>query len=66
MINLPQQDRRGSGLTVYGAIGTCLKKAVFTLGDSTNPKDYCDFLKEVRKQFIGRADEDINVVADGH
>ena len=66
VINLPQQDSRGHGLTVYGAIGTCLKKAVFTLGESTNPEGYCAFLREVRKQFIGRADEEIYVVADGH
>ena len=66
VINLPQQDSRGHGLTVYGAIGTCLKKAVFTLGESTNPEGYCAFLREVRRQFIGRADEEIYVVADGH
>jgi len=66
VINLPQQDSRGHGFTVYGAIGTCLRKAVFTLGESTNPDGYCAFLREVRKQFIGRADEEIYVVADGH
>jgi len=39
---------------------------VFTLGERTDPEGYCEFLKEVRKQFIGQANEEIYVVADGH
>ena len=38
------QDR-GHGVTVYGAIGECLPRAVFMLGKSTNNKEFAEFLR---------------------
>jgi len=66
IIHLPIQNSRGEGVTVYGAIGTCLKRAVFTLGDKTTPEGFSELLVQVRRQLIGRSDERIYVVADGH
>jgi len=66
IIHLPIQNTRGEGVTVYGAIGTCLKRAVFTLGDRTTPEGFSELLEQARRQLIGRSGERIYVVADGH
>ena len=39
-------------VTCYGAIGNCLKNGfVYTLGSSTNKNEFCDFLKEVKRNL---------------
>jgi len=44
VINLPISSSRGKSLTVFGAIGTCLKKAVFMLAPRNDAENYCVFL----------------------
>ena len=36
--------KRIGGLTIYGAIGNCLKAPVFTLGASTNTEEFKSFM----------------------
>ena len=38
--------------TVYGAIGFCLRKPVFTFGRSTNAEEFQIFLREVKRNLI--------------
>ena len=37
--------RRYGGVTIYGAIGNCLKKPVFMLGESTNIEEFEEFMQ---------------------
>ena len=39
--------KRYGGVTIYGAIGLCLEKPVFTLGESTNKAEFRTFLEAV-------------------
>ena len=39
-------------VTVYGAIGTCLKKPVYHFGPSTNKDDFRTFIREVKRNLI--------------
>ena len=65
IIHIPLQNSRRKGVTVYGAIGTCLKKAVFLTGETTSTDGFIRLLKEVRKNFLGSKTEQIVMVADG-
>jgi hypothetical protein len=38
------------GVTVFGAIGNCLKKAMFMTAKSTNKNDYLNFMRQVSQQ----------------
>ena len=37
--------KRYGGVTIYGAIGNCLKKPVFMLGESTNIEEFEEFMQ---------------------
>ena len=39
--------KRYGGVTIYEAIGMCLEKPVFTLGESTNKAEFRTFLEAV-------------------
>ena len=52
-IFIPIANSRNSSITVYGAIGTCLKQAVFMQHRSTCTEDFVNLLKEIRWQLIG-------------
>ena len=65
IIHLPLQNTRRKGVTVYGAIGACLRKAVFIGGETTCTDGFISLLKKVRKNFIGGREETIYMVADG-
>ena len=39
------------GITVYGAIGQCMRQPVFKLGVSTNKLEFQQFLREVKAQI---------------
>lgn len=40
-------SKRLKGVTLYGAIGTCIDKAVFMTGRSTNTEEFVQFLKKI-------------------
>jgi hypothetical protein len=65
IVNIPLANSRNRGVTVYGAIGTCLKKAVFTREEKTCTEGFLRFLEKVRKQLAGPRNELIYMVADG-
>ena len=46
-----QAAGRPLGVTVYGAIGNCLKEPVMMLGSSTNSAEFQKFLQLVVEQF---------------
>ena len=37
--------KRYGGVTIYGAIGNCLKKPTLMLGESTNIEEFKQFMK---------------------
>jgi len=39
-------------VTIYGAIGNCLTKPVFMIGDSTNKNEFIEFLENVRLNLV--------------
>jgi hypothetical protein len=43
--------KRWKGVTLYGAIGNFLPKAIFKLGRSTNKEEFTEFLKAVVKEI---------------
>jgi len=47
-VKFPLNKLRGKGVTVFGAIGECLPKAVFTLAPTTNREHVMEFLKKLR------------------
>ena len=40
--------KRYGGITIYGAIGNCLKSPVFMLGESKNIEEFEEFMKKVK------------------
>ena len=66
-VKLPRQPKRHAGVTLWGALGRCLNKAVFKTSDSTNQEDYRDFItqvaNEVKDEFKGR---EILLCLDNH
>ena len=64
-VKIPLAPKRGKGITVTGAIGKCLKQAVFRHSGSTNKDDFILFLKEMRKQVKDRRRK-IFAVMDNH
>ena len=46
-VNHIQRHRRFKGVTVYGAIGHCLKNHVFMTATSTNKEDFKKFMQKV-------------------
>ena len=58
---------RGSGITIYGAIGTCLDKPLFMKSQSTNLTDFRTFLYKIREAFYKHAGRPrITLVLDNH
>ena len=47
-VKFPLNKVRGKGVTVFGAIGECLPKAVLTLAPTTNKEHVMAFLKKLR------------------
>ena len=64
-VQLPVSNTRHSGVTLYGAIGECLKHPVFTTGESTNAIDFTKFLRDVVASFRNEADRP-HLVIDNH
>ena len=50
-VNVVLNKKRHPGVTVYGAIGSCLKEPVMMLGSSTNAVEFQKFLILVVEQF---------------
>ena len=50
-VNVVLNKKRHPGVTVYGAIGSCLKEPVMMLGSSTNAVEFQKFLLLVVEQF---------------
>jgi len=48
-VKFPLNKLRGRGVTVLGAIGECLPKAVFTIATTTNREFVMDFLRKLRQ-----------------
>lgn len=46
---LHARNNKRLSTTVYGAIGDCLKKPVFKLGQSTNSLEFMQFLLDVKR-----------------
>ena len=53
-------------MTVYGAIGECLPRAVFMLGKSTNNKEFPEFLRRIRMATPAGPREKLVIVLDNH
>ena len=52
-VNVPLNKTRHKGITVFGAIGACLKEPVMMLGDKgTNAADFVKFLELVVAQIV--------------
>ena len=43
-VNVKVSKKRFGGVTIFGAIGSCLKRCVFKLGASTNKEEFLEFL----------------------
>jgi len=59
------QDR-GHGVTIYGAIGEYLPKAVFMTGKSTNAREFAEFLRLIRLSTPAALREKLVIVLDNH
>jgi len=59
------QDR-GHGVTIYGAIGEYLPRAVFMTGKSTNTKEFAEFLRLLRMATPAGLREKLVIVLDNH
>lgn len=46
-VNIEVSNRRLQGVTLFGAIGTCLSKPVFMTGSSTNSVEFRQFIVEL-------------------
>lgn len=44
-VKLPLNNRRFSGVTLFGAISNCFDGAVMMVGDATNTAEFCRFLE---------------------
>ena len=53
-------------MTVYGAIGDCLPRAVFMLGKSTNSKEFAEFLRRIRMATPAGPRDKLVIVLDNH
>ena len=53
-------------MTVYGAIGECLPRAVFMLGKSTNNKEFPEFLRRIRMATPAGPRAKLVIVLDNH
>ena len=50
-VNIEISNRRLSGVTLFGAIGSCLQKPVFMTGRSTNSLEFREFLLKIIEQL---------------
>jgi len=60
---------RGAGVTIYGAIGTCLDSPLFMKSASTNIEDFRKFLLQIKEKFpqeYGQQRPRISIVLDNH
>ena len=59
---------RGHGVTIFGAIGTCLEKPLFMKCESTNMIDFRQFLTQIREAVPGTGEQRplLNIVLDNH
>ena len=56
---------RGKGVTVFGAIGTHMPKALFTMERTTNSRNFINFLRRLRRLFKDDV-RTIHLILDNH
>ena len=64
-MNFSISNKRHSGVTLYGAIGKCLKHAVFMTAASTNSVSFLEFLENVVQAFRA-SDNKPYLIVDNH
>lgn len=55
---------RGRGITVYGALGSSMRRPVFMQADSTNKIDVAKFMGLIRREYRHMPHTQINIVLD--
>ena len=64
---IPLNKKHLKNLTVYGAIGACLRRRVYHIAQSTNKRDFTTFIAKVREALVPQlANTRIHLVLDNH
>ena len=64
---IPLNKKHLKNLTVYGAIGACLRHRVYYIAQSTNKRDFTTFVALVREALVPQlANVPIHLVLDNH